>query len=87
MHAAPSSVDSQGESNVSHGCINLSPADALAFFAFSRVGDVVMVVGGPRPPAVGDHGVMDWDTDWSQWTPVVTHPKVEPPVAHVAGRS
>ena len=62
VHAAPWSVNSQGRANVSHGCINLSPDNAQAFFAFSRVGDVVLVGGGPRPPAVGDHGVMDWDT-------------------------
>ena len=47
VHAAPWSVGSQGRTNVSHGCINLSPANALTFFAFSRVGDVVQVVGGP----------------------------------------
>jgi lipoprotein-anchoring transpeptidase ErfK/SrfK len=69
VHAAPWSVDSQGHENVSHGCINLSASDALKFFGFSRVGDVVMVTGGPRPPALGDHGVMDWDTAWNQWTP------------------
>ena len=32
VHAAPWSVGSQGRVNVSHGCINLSPANALAFF-------------------------------------------------------
>ena len=74
VHAAPWSVKSQGRTNVSHGCINLSPADALAFFGFSRVGDVVQVVGGPRPPARGDHGVMDWGTPWQEWTPAVVHP-------------
>jgi len=74
VHAAPWSVNSQGRTNVSHGCINLSPADALAFFGFSRVGDVVQVVGGPRPPMKGDHGVMDWGTPWQQWTPAVVHP-------------
>lgn len=73
VHAAPWSVGSQGHTNVSHGCINLSPADALTFFAFSRVGDVVAVVGGPRPPAPGDHGVMDWDTTWHDWTPGAIH--------------
>lgn len=73
VHAAPWSVSSQGRTNVSHGCINLSPADALAFFGFSRVGDVVEVVGGPRPPMPGDHGVVDWETPWSQWTPAVVH--------------
>jgi lipoprotein-anchoring transpeptidase ErfK/SrfK len=69
VHAAPWSVSHQGNANVSHGCINLSPADAQAFFDFSRVGDVVIVSGGPRPPAFGDHGVMDWSTDWSEYTP------------------
>ena len=73
VHAAPWSVGAQGRSNVSHGCINMSDANSLTFFNFSRVGDVVEVVGGPRPPAVGDHGVMDWSTDWSQWTPVTVH--------------
>jgi lipoprotein-anchoring transpeptidase ErfK/SrfK len=69
VHAAPWSVNSQGLANVSHGCINLSPDNALAFFAFSRVGDVVLVGGGPRPPAFGDHGVMDWDTEWGDFAP------------------
>ena len=78
VHAAPWSVGSQGRTNVSHGCINLSPANALAFFAMSRVGDVVEVVGGPRPPAPGDHGVMDWETSWNQWTGATVHP-VRPP--------
>jgi lipoprotein-anchoring transpeptidase ErfK/SrfK len=69
VHAAPWSLASQGHANVSHGCINLSPTNATAYFAFSRVGDVVVVTGSPRPPVVGDHGVMDWDTPWSGFTP------------------
>jgi lipoprotein-anchoring transpeptidase ErfK/SrfK len=69
VHAAPWSVGSQGYTNVSHGCVNLSPANATTFFGFSRVGDVVEVTGSPRPPATGDHGVMDWSTPWSDWTP------------------
>ncbi len=77
VHAAPWSVHSQGVDDVSHGCINLSNENSLAFFNFSRVGDIVQVVGGPRPPERGDHGVMDWDTPWDQWTPasvVYPHP-------------
>jgi lipoprotein-anchoring transpeptidase ErfK/SrfK len=69
VHAAPWSVSSQGVTNVSHGCINLSTSNALAFYTFSRAGDVVEVTGSPRPPVVGDHGVMDWSTPWSQWKP------------------
>jgi lipoprotein-anchoring transpeptidase ErfK/SrfK len=70
VHAAPWSVGAQGSVNVSHGCINLSPANAQQFFSFSRVGDIVNVVAGPRAPVTGDHGVMDWDTPWSSFTPV-----------------
>jgi lipoprotein-anchoring transpeptidase ErfK/SrfK len=69
VHAAPWSTSSQGVQNVSHGCINLSVANAQAFFAFSRVGDIVLVGGGPRPPEAGDHGVIDWDTAWNEFMP------------------
>jgi lipoprotein-anchoring transpeptidase ErfK/SrfK len=69
VHAAPWSTGSQGNQNVSHGCINLSPEDAKAFFDYSRIGDVIVVTGGPRPPEAGDHGVMDWSTSWSEYTP------------------
>lgn len=74
VHAAPWSVGAQGNTNVSHGCINISPANAASFMAFTQVGDVIQVVGGPRPPAYGDHGVMDWTTPWSQWTPGTVTP-------------
>ncbi len=68
VHAAPWSVADQGSTNVSHGCINVSPTNAEQFFEFSRVGDVVEVVGGPRAPVAGDHGVMDWSTvPWSSF--------------------
>lgn len=83
VHAAPWSTGSQGRSNVSHGCVNLSPTNASAFFNLSQVGDVIVVTGGPRPPALGDHGVMDWSTDFSQFTPatVATLASVSTPAA------
>jgi lipoprotein-anchoring transpeptidase ErfK/SrfK len=68
VHAAPWSTGSQGNANVSHGCINLSPENAKAFMDFSRVGDIVIVTGSTRGPELGDHGVMDWSTPWSEWT-------------------
>jgi lipoprotein-anchoring transpeptidase ErfK/SrfK len=76
VHAAPWSQNSQGVSNVSHGCINLSDANAHAFFDFSRVGDLVLVGGGPRAPELGDHGVMDWDTTWPDFMPANALPRV-----------
>lgn len=69
VHAAPWSVGEQGRANVSHGCVNLSTANAQSFFNFSRVGDVIQVVGSPRPPSLGDHGTMDWTEPWANFTP------------------
>ncbi|MTE14453.1 L,D-transpeptidase [Nocardia aurantiaca] len=41
VHSAPWSVDSQGVANVSHGCINLAPADAEWYYDNVNVGDPV----------------------------------------------
>ncbi|MGH3851774.1 MAG: L,D-transpeptidase, partial [Pseudonocardiaceae bacterium] len=62
VHAAPWSTGQQGHSNVSHGCINLSPANAQWFYDHFDIGDVVDVInsgGSPLPV---------WDTygDWEQ---------------------
>lgn len=43
VHSAPWSVDSQGYSNVSHGCINLSPANAAWYFDLVHIGDPIIV--------------------------------------------
>lgn len=43
VHSAPWSVGAQGNSNVSHGCINLSPDNAAWYFDTVRVGDPIIV--------------------------------------------
>ena len=83
IHAAPWSVGAQGVSNVSHGCVNLSPAHAAAYYAQAHYGDLVTVTGTIRGPADllanGDPGMADWNTTWTAWvagsatgTPVTT---------------
>jgi lipoprotein-anchoring transpeptidase ErfK/SrfK len=67
-HSAPWSVGQQGHANVSHGCINLSPANAQWFFNFSAIGDVVDVVGTPVKLSAKDGDIWDWAIPWSQWT-------------------
>jgi len=67
VHSAPWSVADQGVRNVSHGCINASPADAAWFFDFSQVGDVVEVVGAPVPLGPADGDIYDWTVPWEQW--------------------
>jgi lipoprotein-anchoring transpeptidase ErfK/SrfK len=67
VHAAPWSVGAQGSANVSHGCVNLSVANATWFYNFSRRGDIVQVVGSPKKPNDWALGVVDWNMPWSQW--------------------
>lgn len=67
VHSAPWSVEDQGVRNVSHGCINASPADAEWFFGFSQPGDVVEVVGTPVLLGSSDGDIYDWALTWDQW--------------------
>ncbi len=43
VHGAPWSVGSQGNANVSHGCINLSPENAAWYYDTVSVGDPIIV--------------------------------------------
>lgn len=67
VHENPATVAQQGSVNVSHGCINLSTADAQWFFQNFGPGDVVEVSGsGGTPLPVYDlYG--DWSLPWSTW--------------------
>jgi lipoprotein-anchoring transpeptidase ErfK/SrfK len=65
-HSAPWSVGSQGHSNVSHGCINLSPANAKWIYDNFRLGDIVEVKNTPKQLPIWD-GLGDWNTPWSKW--------------------
>lgn len=67
VHSAPWSVGSQGGANVSHGCVNLSPANAQWFFDHFDIGDVVEVTnsGGQQLPLSDTYG--DWELSWPQW--------------------
>jgi lipoprotein-anchoring transpeptidase ErfK/SrfK len=68
VHAAPWSVAQQGHSNVSHGCINLSTANAAWFYGWARPGDVVTVKNsiGPRLSSA-DGDIYDWAIPWDEW--------------------
>ncbi|MGH3436919.1 MAG: L,D-transpeptidase [Sciscionella sp.] len=67
VHAAPWSVGQQGSSNVSHGCVNLSQANAQWFYGHFGIGDVVEISnsGGPPLPVWDTYG--DWELSWAQW--------------------
>lgn len=67
VHSAPWSVGSQGRSNVSHGCLNVSPSDALWFFTNTKRGDIVKVVNTVGSTLSGVDGLGDWNIPWRQW--------------------
>ena len=59
IHSAPWSVGQQGNTNVSHGCLNVSPANAATYYSMAVPGDPVTVAGSP---AAGK-----WDDGWTVW--------------------
>jgi lipoprotein-anchoring transpeptidase ErfK/SrfK len=59
LHDAYWSVGEQGYVNVSHGCVNLSPADAQTYYEIEVPGDPVTIKGSPRAGT--------WDNGWTVW--------------------
>jgi lipoprotein-anchoring transpeptidase ErfK/SrfK len=66
VHSAPWSVKDQGHRNVSHGCLNVSTADAAWFYENFGRGDVVEVTDAGPTLTVRD-GFGDWNADWAEW--------------------
>jgi hypothetical protein len=65
LHSAPWSVGNQGNSNVSHGCVNLSPQHAAMYYSLATPGDPVTVTGSPHAGKWGD-GFTVWFLSWKQ---------------------
>jgi lipoprotein-anchoring transpeptidase ErfK/SrfK len=66
IHSAPWSVNAQGTTNVSHGCTNLSPANAQWMFNNSKMGDIVKFTGSSRAFKPTE-GVGVWVYDFNGW--------------------
>lgn len=66
LHQLNATVWAQGNTNTSHGCLNLNSENAKWFFDFSQPGDVVEVrnTGGP-PLRLEQNG--DWSVPWADW--------------------
>ncbi len=58
-HDAYWSVGEQGFENVSHGCVNLSPADAETYYNLAVAGDPITIEGSPKGGT--------WDDGWTEW--------------------
>ncbi|MBF6211350.1 L,D-transpeptidase family protein [Nocardia puris] len=67
IHANPESLAAQGSANVTNGCINLSPADAQAYFGTALYGDPVEVTGTSIDLSAADGDLYDWTIDWETW--------------------
>lgn len=67
VHAAPWSVGSQGNSNVSHGCLNVSTSNAQWFFDNTKRGDIVEISNTVGSILPGEDGLGDWNIPWDQW--------------------
>jgi lipoprotein-anchoring transpeptidase ErfK/SrfK len=65
MHDAYWSVGEQGFANVSHGCVNLSPANAETYYNLAVPGDPVTIMGSPRAGTWGN-GWTVWFLTWRQ---------------------
>ncbi|WP_243725454.1 L,D-transpeptidase [Actinomadura rubrisoli] len=66
VHSAPWSVGSQGSANVSHGCLNVSPADASWFYRIMQRGDVLKLTGSDRE-VEWDNGMSYWQLPFEKW--------------------
>ncbi len=67
IHANPASASAQGSSNVTHGCANLSLADAEAYFNSAFIGDPVEVSGTDIQLSSMDGDVYTWAMSWDDW--------------------
>jgi lipoprotein-anchoring transpeptidase ErfK/SrfK len=66
IHAAPWSVGDQGRRNVSHGCVNMSWANAEWLFGEAHVGDPVIVRGTEVSISHGN-GWTAWNLGWPEY--------------------
>ena len=66
IHSAPWSVNAQGHTNVSHGCVNMAPENARWFFENSLPGDPVNFTGSSRE-FLPTEGIGVWQYSWEQW--------------------
>jgi lipoprotein-anchoring transpeptidase ErfK/SrfK len=65
-HDAYWSVGEQGFENVSHGCVNLSPADAQTYYNLAVPGDPITITGSPKG-GTWDNGWTEWFLSWPQY--------------------
>jgi len=80
LHQLDDTVWAQGNTNLSHGCLNLSGENAKWYFGFVQPGDPVEIryTGGP-PLTVAQGG--SWSVPWKDWVKgsALAHKDAPPP--------
>ncbi|SUA77846.1 L,D-transpeptidase catalytic domain [Nocardia otitidiscaviarum] len=67
FHSAPWSVGAQGSYNTSHGCLNLSPANARWVYENAKRGDITIIKNTVGGTLSGVDGLGDWNIPWETW--------------------
>ncbi len=67
IHGYAPSIPNQGKKNVSHGCANLSPANAKMYYDSAMTGDPVEITGSTNQLGPEDGDYYDWAIPWDQW--------------------
>jgi lipoprotein-anchoring transpeptidase ErfK/SrfK len=67
IHGYGPSIWAQGNTNVSHGCVNLSPDNAKTYFDEAMIGDPVEVTGSTKQLDPTDGDYYDWAISWPNW--------------------
>jgi lipoprotein-anchoring transpeptidase ErfK/SrfK len=67
IHSADFNGQNIGQRSTSHGCTNISSANAKLFFDFAQIGDVTVFTntGGSTMPSWDGYG--DWNLAWATW--------------------
>ena len=80
IHSAPWSEGDQGKRNVSHGCTNVSAANAKWLYDLTHIGDPVIIKNTEQHVA-WQNGWTHWDRPWSEYVKGSAIPYVEPAAA------
>ena len=67
IHCNPNSIGSQGNTNVTNGCINLNLENSQQYFNSAMYGDPVEVTGTRIQLSYADGDLWDWAVDWNEW--------------------
>ena len=79
IHCNPNSIGSQGNTNVTNGCINLNLENSEQYFNSAIYGDPVEVTGTRIDLSYADGDIWDWAVSWDEWKAMSALTPTAPP--------